>query len=187
MDFEAMEFNGCKFEHCSFINSSLESVITRRCSFSECDFKSARLNASYHDGSAFVNCKFRYANFFGARFFECKLVGSDLADTNTGGMEITRGDWSYTSLRLNNLKGIDLRNVKLVKADLYRCNLEKANLQYADLSHAILAQANLCGADLREAITDGLDFRSFDLKGVIIDVGQAISVAQSFGAKVGEG
>jgi fluoroquinolone resistance protein len=162
----------------------MESLITRRCSFSECNFKAAHMNASLHESSAFTNCQFEYANFFSILFRECKMIGSSFVNVNMLGATINGGDWSYTNLRLNNLKGLDLRKTKFVRADLYRCDMEKTNLRYADLSYAILTQANLTGADLRDANTEGVDFKSFNLKGVYLDIAQSITVARAYGAIV---
>lgn len=100
-------------------------------------------------------------------------------------LSIAAGDWSYTNLRHSILKGLNLQRVRFIEADLYGCNLENADLREADLTKANLAQAILTGADLRDAVIDGIDFKSFDLKGVRLDVAQAIQVARTYGAEVG--
>ena len=40
------------------------------------------------------------------------------------------------------------------------------------------------GADLREALVEGLDFKSFSLKDVKVDIEQAVYIARAFGAVI---
>lgn len=158
--------------------------MTTGCTFFECDFTEARFNASVHRNSAFVNCQFRGTNLFGARFDECKLMGSQLEKVNATGLIVSGGDWSYASLRHNNLKGVSLHKCRLIEADLYECNLTKADLREADLTRANLAKANLMEADLRGANVDEVDFQDVRLRGVRLDVVQAIAIVQSLGARI---
>lgn len=65
------------------------------------------------------------------------------------------------------------------------CNLQKSDLRGADLSRVQLSQCKLKGADMREAIVEGIDLKSLDLQGVRMDMEQAVLLARSFGAKVG--
>ena len=101
------------------------------------------------------------------------------------GVTIEKGDWSCTSLRQANLSKQSMRGVRFVEADLYDCNLEKCDLRDADLSRAQLSRVRLHGADLRGAVMDGVNFKSFDVKGARMDAGQAVAFLRSYGAKVG--
>lgn len=53
------------------------------------------------------------------------------------------------------------------------------------MSRVQLSQCKFKGADMREAIVEGIDLKSLDLQGVRMDMEQAVLLARSFGAKVG--
>jgi uncharacterized protein YjbI with pentapeptide repeats len=181
--FEA-DWRNARFVKCRFQGIDLRVSRTDHCLFDTCVFTAARLNLSEHTGSAFVNCSFRMAKLFRARFVECKLTGSHFDQADLGSLVVSGGDWSYVNLRMQDLSGRKFRSLRLVNADLYGCDLRKTDLRDADLSNASLGQAQLGGADLRGATLDGVDLTSFDLRGVRIDLAQAIAVASAHGAIV---
>jgi fluoroquinolone resistance protein len=183
-DWTGLEVKGSQFDHCQFRGTLLTEWMTQSCIFTLCDFSGAHFNASQHTRSAFLNCQFRMANLFSTKFVECKMTGSSFEESNLDALTIQGGDWSYTHLRFHRLKGLNLRDVSFVEADLYECNLEKCDFQNADLSRAVLAHAILTHADLRGAKVDAVDWRSFDLTNVRLDLVQAVDVARAFGAKV---
>jgi Uncharacterized low-complexity proteins len=78
-------------------------------------------------------------------------------------------------------QGMDFENITTRKCIFSECNLQKADLRGANLSFAILTQASLCGAKLQDAIVDGVDFKSANIKGTFMDYTQAVSFARSFG------
>ena len=77
------------------------------------------------------------------------------------------------------------RGARLNDIDTAGCLfMEKADLRSSDLTRAQLGQARLFGADLRGAIMEGVDWKGLDGRGAIIDVGQAVLLARSLGARV---
>lgn len=58
-----------------------------------------------------------------------------------------------------------------------------AALEGVDFSGVRLAEADLTGADLRGASTDGIDWRTLDRTGAIIDMGPAMAVPASHRAR----
>jgi len=178
------QLQGSRFRSCSFRHANLEALVTAGCLFDSCDLTEVRFNASKHVNSAFVNCRFRGTHLFAAKFEDCKLTGSVFEAVRWSGFSNSGGDWSYTNLRHSNLKGVSLRGARLLEADLYESNLEGADLRDTDLGNAVLSKANLAKADLRGANVGGIDFSTVSLRGVRLDVAQAVVIVQSLGATI---
>ena len=170
----------------AFLDADLVEWDTEGCVFEECDFSGARLNASVHTSSAFLRCTFRRTSFFGAEFHGCKLTGSVFLDgCELLPLTVVGGDWSYVSLRSQDLHAVVLDGVRLQEADLSMSDLTKASLRGCDLRHARLRGAVLSGADLRDADLEGVDLTGLDLRDVRLDVGHAVQLAMQLGARVG--
>jgi uncharacterized protein YjbI with pentapeptide repeats len=181
-----VQLNGEHLVGRSFADADLVEWETDGCVFEECDFSGARLNASVHRSSAFLRCTFRRTSFFGAELSGCKLTGSVfLEGCELLPLTVDGGDWSYVSLRRQDLHGLSLDGVRLREADLSDSDLRKASLRSCDLGHARLRHAQLAGADLRGADLEGVDLREVDVKGARLDVGQAVQLVQQLGAQVG--
>lgn len=52
------------------------------------------------------------------------------------------------------------------------------------MTRAQMGKVKLQGSDLRGAILDGIDFKSLDIKGVRLDMTQAVAFARAYGAKI---
>ena len=152
--------------------------------FEEADFSRARLNASLHTRTAFLRCVFRRSDLFDATFVQCKLTGSVFESAELRPLTIDGGDWSYVHLRGADLRGVSFRGVRLTEADFTEADLTECDFRDADLSYATLRNATLTGADLRGANLAGVDITSLRLDGAVLDVAQAIQVAQALGARV---
>jgi fluoroquinolone resistance protein len=180
------DFEKVRFIRCSFHGSVFTEGVTRHCVFDTCDFASAMWNATTHRQTAFLNCTFRMTHFFQVKFVECKMTGSSFENTDLRGITVQGGDWSYSLLRLQNLKGLDFSNARCVETDFYGCNLEKCKFQGANLTHAVLNQAKLTGATFQNAILDGVDYKGIDFTGARIDMVHAVEFARAYGARVDE-
>ncbi len=167
-----------------YVEADLIEWETEGETFEEADFSRARLNASRHTRTAFLRCTFRRSNLFDATFTQCKLTGSVFESAELRPLHVDGGDWSYVRLRGADLRGVSLRGVRLVEADLTDADLSGCDLRECDLSYATLRGATLAGADLRGARLDGVDVARLNLDGVVLDVAQAIQVAQGLGARV---
>ncbi len=177
-------FERCHFSKCTFRSARLSELESTGSTFDECDFSGANLSSSKHRGSSFLNCDFSGADLFGAQLQSCRMVGSVFAETVLTASTIVGGDWSYVSLRMQELAGFDLHEVKLEGADLYAADLSGAILRGAVLTKANLAEAKLRKADLRGAEIAGIDFKNVDVKGARLNVEQALVFAMSFGIEI---
>ena len=160
----------CRFTRCRFRGVQMGEAQIRDCQFEECDFTGARMNALECAQSSFSNCVFTSAYLFLARFDTCRLLGASFAEADLSGLTITGGDWSWCSLRHQDLSGQDLQGLKLVGVDFYGANLKKADMRKCDLTEANFDQSILTGVDFRGATLDKVDLRGLDLKGVRMDM-----------------
>ena len=96
---------------------------------------------------------------------------------------------SVAATRRNGFAGHDLlldwvrMNDELGGTD---ADLRGTDLSNADLDRARLQNAKLRGANLRGASTEEVNWRSFELTGVRIDLMQAVQFAATHGAVVGD-
>lgn len=98
----------------------------------------------------------RFANLRGKNLAEANLVGADLGNADLG----------WTNLFHSNLGSVNLENANLEWSNLFRANLKNANLKNANLSEANLGWANLKNAilteaDLRFALGNGEEIKTF--------------------------
>lgn len=185
VDWSGRALTGDRFVGATFFDADLIELATDTVVFEECDFSGARLNASSHLGTAFLRCRFRRTSLFDARLAGCKLTGSVFEGSCTlRPLRVEGGDWSYVSLRGQDLAGLDLTGVRLGEADLSQADLRGAILRRCDLGHARFEAAQTAGLDVRDADLTAVDLRSWDLTGVQLDLVQAVQLARSHGAIV---
>ncbi len=184
VDWDWTELDSVTFVRCRFEDAHLLELATRRCVFEDCVLTGVRMAGGQHTGTAFLSCRFERARMSNSVFEACKLTGSHFVAADLRPLETRDCDWSWTSLRGVNLSGSDLSGQKLVEADLTDADLRECDLTGADLTNARVQHLKLRGADLRRASTGGVDWRQLDLKGVRLDLLQAVQVARTYGALV---
>ncbi|MGH8837195.1 MAG: pentapeptide repeat-containing protein [Actinomycetes bacterium] len=185
VDWSGRHLAGHRFERCAFGDADLLELVTEQVVFEECDFSGVRLNASDHVSTAFLHCRFLRTSLFAARLAGCKLVGSVFEGPCVlKPLRVEGGDWSYVSLRGQDLSGLDLTGVRLHGADLSMADLRGTGLRRCDLGYARFDEAVTAGLDLREADVEAVDLRNLDLAGVRLDLAQAVQLVGSYGAIV---
>jgi uncharacterized protein YjbI with pentapeptide repeats len=185
VDWARRELRGERFLRCTFYDADLSEATLDGCVFVECDLSGVAFNASAHQATAFVGCRFRRTSFFDATLTGCKLSGSVFEEGCTlRPLTVDGGDWSFVSLRRQDLSGLDLTGLRLAEADLTGADLRATVLAKCDLSRAVLREARLAGADLRGADLTAVDLRVLDLTGTRIDVRHAVALAAAYGAEV---
>jgi fluoroquinolone resistance protein len=178
---ESRQWEECRFVRCTFRQARLGELKTRACEFDECDFTGADLSSTKHLRSSFLNCNLSGANLFGSQFDNCIMVGSIFDNSRLDALRITRGNWSYVRLRMQDLKGFSFEGVVLEGADFYGSDLTGVSFRNADLRKATIAQAKLRDSDLRGAQLEGIDFREVDVEGARMTLDQAVLFAMCHG------
>lgn len=172
------------FTRVTFAGLDLTELATHGAVFDRCRFTDVRLSASEHRESAFLTCTFSGCTFFGARFLGCKAVGCTFTRSTFGALEIERGDWSFVTLARADLTGVTVRGTRMREADLTRAVCTGAVLRDVDLSGAALEDVVLVGADLRGSDLAALDPRRAELRGAVVDLRQAVVLAEGLGVDV---
>lgn len=185
IDWFEHDLSGRQFVRCDLSRAVLEEVTASGCVFEECDLTEVRFNGSTWTDSAFLRCRLRGVSFSGATLRGCKLTGSRFEETCVlRPMTVEGGDWTYVSLRYQDVHKLDLTGVRLRDADLTGADLHEAVLRDADLGNATFHDTRLYGADLRGARLLGVDLRTVELDHVKLDLSQAVQLAMTHGADV---
>ncbi|MCX5069500.1 pentapeptide repeat-containing protein [Micromonospora lupini] len=184
-DWYAEELTDRQFVACEFFDVDLTEAVTRGAVFTGCTFGNVQFNASRHLDSAFTRCVFRRCNFFEAEFTGCKLVGSTFVQCELRPLRVDGGDWSFVALPGADLRAVWLSGVRMREADLTGANLTGATVTGVDLSGAQLHNCRLGGADLRRSDLTALDPTSVERAGALVDVEQALVIAQALGFRIG--
>jgi fluoroquinolone resistance protein len=183
-DWAGRTLDGETHERIAYIDLDLSDVVNRGSVFTECTFRATRFNTSQHIGAAFVNCTFTRCSFFDAGFESCKLTGSMFDNCTFGAVVVTGGDWSFVGLPGADLRKASFTGTRMREADLTGARCQGATLRGLDLSGAWLASADLSGAELRGSDLSALDPLVTELRGAVIDVGQAVVLAGGMGLEV---
>jgi uncharacterized protein YjbI with pentapeptide repeats len=183
-DWDDADPSGRTYTRVLFLDCDMTEMANVGGVFEQCTFRGVRFNASTHTDAAFVNCTFVRCSFFDTTLTRCKLMGSFFDDCTYNLLKAEGGDWSFTGLPGADLRGVELVGTKLREADLTGLRAAKATLRNVDLSGAMLQRADLTGADLRGSDLSSLDPLTVQLRGAIIDLPQAMAVAQSLGLDV---
>jgi uncharacterized protein YjbI with pentapeptide repeats len=172
------------YTRCQFFHVDLTEAQSRGAVFTECTFGNVLFNASRHADSAFLRCTFKRCNLFEAQFTGCKLIGSGFHESILRPLTVTGGDWSYAGLAGADLRGAQLRGVRMREVDLAGADCREGVLADLDLSGAQLRAAKLGGCDLRGSDLSAVVPGTVELAGAVIDVMQAVVVAQTLGLEV---
>ncbi|GIH98749.1 pentapeptide repeat-containing protein [Planobispora takensis] len=183
-DWDSEDLADRSYERVAFIDVDMTEATSRGAVFTECTFRNVRFNASTHTESAFLNCTFTRCAFFDATFTDCKLVGSVFDGCTFELLKVSGGDWSYTGLSGAGLLGVSFGDVRMREADLTGARCERATFRGVDLSGAWLHGADLTRCDLRGSDLSAVDPLNVTLKGAVVDLAQAVTIATVLGLDV---
>lgn len=183
-DWYGRDLSGAEHRQVAFVDVDMTEVTGTGAVFEECTFAGVRFNASVHVEAAFVNCTFRRCSFFDARFERSKLVGSGFDDCELGALAVDGGTWSFVRMRGADLRSARFTGVRLREADLSSAVLTGSTLRDCDLSNAWLHGADLTDADLRGTELAGIEPETVLLRGAVVTIAQAVTVAEALGLDV---
>ncbi|GAA2863987.1 pentapeptide repeat-containing protein [Streptosporangium fragile] len=186
-DWYGDDLSGQSHERVAFVDMDMTETESRGAVFSECTFHDVRFNASTHVDTAFLNCTFVRCTFFDATFTSCKFVGSMFDRCTFDLLKVSGGDWSFAGLPGADLHSASFVDVRLREADLTGARCEGAVLRGVDLTGAWLHSAKLSRCDLRGSELSSLDPFNVEVRGAIVDVQQAVVIAEALGLEVRPG
>lgn len=109
-----------------------------------------------------------------------KALDAKFADLRVVGCKVDLAQFRHASLR-----DVRFEECVLREADFQGAHLSNVSFQGCDLQGANFTAAKLDQADFRGARLEGLSLRPEDLKGMIIDQGQAMELATYFAQSLG--
>lgn len=184
LDWENRQIVDEEHAQVSLIDVDCTESTMENTTFSECYFRGVKFNCARVTNSAFINCTFAQCTFFETHFTDCKLMGSVFERCTYDLMRVDGGNWSHVSLSGADLGRAELRNVRLQEADFTGAKFQNGVLCHADLSGALLRGADLTDCDLRGSDLSALEPGRTQLKGAIITVEQAVTLAMLLGLDV---
>lgn len=184
LDWESRHIVDEVHEHVSFIDMDCTEATISGTTFSECFFRGVKFNCARISHSAFVNCTFAQCTFFETHFTDCKLMGSVFERCTYDLMHVGGGNWSHVNVAGASLGRAVIRDVRFHEADLTSAKFNDGILCNTDLSAAWLEGADFTDCDLRGSDLSALELGRVKLKGAIITVEQAITLASLLGLDV---
>lgn len=178
------DLSGQVFSRVAFTDMDMTEVTSTGAAFDGCTFREVELNASVHTDTAFTNCTFTRCSFFDATFNGCKLMGSLFDRCRYGVLKVNGGDWSFVGLPGANLSSCSFQAVRMREADLTGARFEGAQVNGVDLSGAWMHSAKMSRCDLRGSDLSALDPLTTEIAHAVIDVDQAVVIAEALGLDV---
>jgi uncharacterized protein YjbI with pentapeptide repeats len=122
--------------------------------------------------------------FFDATFTDCKFVGSRFDRCTFDLLKVRGGNWSFVSLSRADLSSATLHDVRMQEADLSGAMAHGTSIRGCDLSGAAFDGADLEDGDLRGSTITYLDPSTVRLRGAVVDLHQAVMIAEALGLDV---
>jgi uncharacterized protein YjbI with pentapeptide repeats len=114
-------------------------------------------------------------------FVDCRMTGMKAVQCHWEDVLIENCDLRYAQFTDGRIRSSEFKSCNFGDADFRGANLEGAIFINSMLCRADLSKAGLKGTDLRGAEIDGVSVRPEDLRGAIVNVGQAMDLARLLG------
>lgn len=163
---DKLEFKSCHFKNIKSIQSTFTNVYFINCIFENCDFSNTNFSESNFHITAFLNC-----NLVGSNFSECHFQDTLIKDSSC-----RYGNFSFSNFKDSSFHTCNLSNSSMQENTFLRFCFEECNLSYTNFFKTSLATI-----DLSSCIIDGIVANQSDLKGVIVDMYQAVELTKLFG------
>jgi len=178
-EIEMEDITQIKFTKCTFRWTDFTEVsVIYGCSFDTCDFSNARLNGVNMKNTAFLSCRFAGASFFAVKLENCKMMGSDLMNTDCALLQIEGGDWSYTNLRNLSFQKQDLCGIRFLGADLTGCRFNQCKMNDCEFDEASVHDTSFYKSDIRNSSIASLNLFEINFKQALLDLEQCIAIAE---------
>lgn len=171
---ESLEFTGCSFQNCKFIESTFSSLRFEDCTFNHCDLSLVKLPKTQFKQVTFNTCRLMGVNWSAANwekksllefthvsFKDCLLdhaifIGLNLKSTTFTGCRAHSLDFEGANLTRANFHNADLEGSRFVQCDLTEANFTGATNYQINASENTLHETRF---SLPEAIAllHGLD------------------------------
>ena len=163
LEFSNITISKSELKNCKCISSKLDHCFITDTTFINCDFS----NTDFSDSS-----------FTDANFIDCKFVGCKFFNNSWRRVKIENSNFAYSNYDSANFKKVEFYNTKLDYFVLSLCKLDKVKFENSSLIAATLAGTKLNGIDFRTCSIEGIIVKIDDIKGMIVNEWQALSLAK---------
>lgn len=192
MQFEGIE--GYRNDDCLFCNQDIHVHEVQK-EFYECRFQNVHIDGMMHaclfadvifDHCDLSNCDLSECVFRRCEFHNCRMTGVDLSICTFQDVLLQESQCMYANLNGTNWKNSEWMNTLLQEASLHDLKWNALIIHECDFSGCEIMHTSLNELDLRTSLIEGIAVDPNDLKGCIVNVQQALSLAQLLGIVIKE-
>lgn len=128
-------------------------------------------------------------SFHRAEFADCKLTGTNLAETTLNHLLFDRCKGEFANFAFSRLRTVRFGGCRMRSAAFGDCRFERVEFSQCELAMAEFFGTRLRGVSFADSDIRGIRVReidSFELKGVKISVLQAAELARLLGVEIEE-
>lgn len=163
---QRVEFNGCQFKRIDFSQVNFERSSFIDCQFVHCDFSNADLSSSLLRRVVFEHCN---------------LVGIDCSRTSFQDVTVKLSQAAYGNFSFSTWKEASIQQCKMDEASFNECHFKNIKLHETSFVSCEFLHASLKDVDFSSCEIEGIQLCGDELKGVIVNEFQALSLARILG------
>ena len=158
-DFTEAVLDGVEFVETILMTSIFRNASIRNARFKNCIFIDPVMDGADLEGTTFDTCGLigDKASFRGTRFTASNILNSTLRGNDLSGLDFSLSKIEQSDLYGSNLAGANLERVSLAGTIAQKANFEGARLTRSNLLQTMLSEAKLGGTDLRASVLYGTE------------------------------
>ncbi|HEX4164995.1 MAG TPA: pentapeptide repeat-containing protein [Bryobacteraceae bacterium] len=173
----------------SFATTQLSKFTAESCVFEQVSFNEAKIESMRCKDVVFANCdlaNLHVRKLFGTRieFKNCRLTGVRLIESESKDLLISGGDERYAQFRFSTIESAEFEGCNFEESDFYGAKLKRVKFSGCNLRSAEMSDVTLTEVDLRGSTVEGLKVKAEDIRGAIVDPGQALAFAHLLGIRI---
>jgi len=163
---------------------AFDQVLFQHIRMSNTQFKKVQLLDSRFTTCDLANAEWAEANFRRVELIDCQLTGFRAIEAVVQDTLFKECKGSFAQFRFATLKQVRFEHCDLSEADFQEASLSDVTFIGCNLHNVEMSGAKLVGVDLRGSKIDGLRAGLNELKGAILDPGQALAFVRGIGIRV---
>lgn len=166
VDYNCVEFDGCRLLNCNFDKIGFTNVCFKNCDIS--------------------NCTFENGFFSHVEFISCKGVGSKFQNSTIKHVLFSDSNFTYSNFEHSKWQKVIITASNFSNTCLTECILKEIELKDVTLNNCDFFKTPLKGLDFRESKIEGIMISDShkELMGVIVDTYQAAVLARFLGVEI---
>jgi uncharacterized protein YjbI with pentapeptide repeats len=162
----------------------IESSVLEKVSLANSVFGSVVLKDVRLDGCDLANLETRGLTLLRVEFIHCRMTGFRAGRAECQDVFISEGDQRYSQFRYSRFQSAEFDSCNFEEADFEGTDLSGAIFRKCNLHDAEMSKAKLVNTDLRGSHVEGLRLNAEDVRGAVVDLGQAMIFARLLGIRI---